>query len=267
MILETVVRAHFLIALTALVLSACGGSETPTGVTPTEPASASAAASPQPTPQPQAAQEDAAAPTEPAAVARTEPRAEIGERRFREGTHYERLQPQQPTSTSGDKVEVAEVFMYSCPHCFTFEPYIEQWSETKADYIDLVRIPAAWNPLAELHARAYYTAEALGKLDEMHAPFFREFHVNRNYLDTEAYLRDFFGEFGVDGETFDNTFNSFAVHTKIQRAKDLVQRYRVSGTPGIVVNGKYLTSGSMAQSYENWFDIIDELAAVEWASQ
>ena len=156
--------------------------------------------------------------------------------------------------------------MYSCPHCFTFEPFIEQWNESKADYINFVRIPAAWNALAELHARAFYTAQVLGKEEEMHAPFFREFHVNRNYLDSEDKLRDFFGQFGVDAETFDNTFNSFAVHTKVQRAKDLVMRYRVTGTPGVVVQGKYLTSGTMAQSYENWFAIINELAAVEWAA-
>ncbi len=80
-------------------------------------------------------------------------------------------------------------------------------------------------------------------------------------------MADFFAEFGVDADTFSSTFNSFAVHTKVQRAKDLVQRYRVTGTPGIVVEGKYLTSGTLAQSYENWFAIIDELAAVEWASK
>jgi len=92
--------------------------------------------------------------------------APVGERRFREGAHYELLTPQQPTSTDGDMVEVAEVFMYSCPHCFTFEPYLEQWSEGKADYVNFVRIPAAWNSLAELHARAFYAAEVLGKGEE-----------------------------------------------------------------------------------------------------
>lgn len=259
-------KSKTVIAIAALVLVACSGSEAP-------PPSQQAAA-PAPAEQGRTTQNEAAPPAAPAeqaaaapAVAAADRNIDIGERRFREGAHYELLQPQQPISTEGDQIEVAEVFMYSCPHCFTFEPYIEQWSENKADYVNLVRIPAAWNALAELHARAYYTAEALGKLEEMHAPFFREFHVNRNYLDTEDKLQDFFAEFGVDADTFSSTFNSFAVHTKIQRAKDLVQRYRVTGTPGVVVHGKYLTSGSLAQSYENWFEIIDELAAVEWASK
>ncbi len=164
-------------------------------------------------------------------------------------------------------IEVAEVFMYSCPGCFAFEPYIEQWTQGKADYINFVRIPAAWNAVAEVHARAFYTAEVLGKLEEMHTPFFREFHINGNYLDTESKLMEFFARFGVDEDTFSSTFNSFAVHTKLQRAKDLIARYRVSETPNVVVNGRYLTRGSLAQSYQNWFDILDELAAVEWASE
>jgi thiol:disulfide interchange protein DsbA len=129
-----------------------------------------------------------------------------------------------------------------------------------------VRIPAPWNAVAVLHARAYYTAEALGKTDEIDGPFFNEFHVNRNFLDTEAKIASFFAKHGVDETTFTNTFNSFAVDAKIKRAEDLVKRYRVPSTPAVVVNGKYLTSGSMAGSYEQWFAIIDELAASEHAA-
>ena len=195
---------------------------------------------------------------------RSEP---VGERRFSEGTHYVLLTSRQPTSTDGDRVEVAEVFMYSCPACFSFDPYIENWSRGRAGSVNFVRIPAAWNAVAELHARAYYTAEVLGKLKEMHTPFFREFHVNGNYLDTEDKLIDFFARLDVDEETFSNSFNSFAVHTKLQRAKDLIARYRVSETPSVVVDGRYLTRGALAESYDTWFDIIDEVAAVEWAAR
>lgn len=193
--------------------------------------------------------------------------AALSQRRFQEGQHYTRLTPEQPTvETEGDMVEVVEVFQYSCPACNNFEPFIEAWLDTKADYVNFVRVPAPWNPLSELHARAFYTADALGILEESHSAFFDEFHRNRNYMQSEAELADFYSQFGVDEETFLSTFNSFAVHTKIQRAADLIQRYQVNGTPGIVVNGKYQASGSQAGSYETWFAIIDELAAVEWAS-
>jgi thiol:disulfide interchange protein DsbA len=186
---------------------------------------------------------------------------------LRSGRDYRLIDPAQPTSTEAGKVEVAEVFQYSCPACFSAEPLLEQWKAQKADYVNFVRLPAAWNALGEVHARAFYAAEALGKLEEMHQAFFNEIHIERNLLDTEAKLASFFGRFGVDEETFMKTFSSFSVHTKVQRANDLIRRYRVLATPNIVVAGKYVTDGSMAGSYDRWFEIIDALAEGEQQSQ
>ena len=185
---------------------------------------------------------------------------------FEAGTHYTVITPPQPTSTDDGKIEVTEIFMFACPGCFAFEPHLQRWLEKKADYINFVRIPAAWNPTAEIHARAYYTAEALGKLGEIDEPFFTAFHTQRNYLETEAKLADFFEQHGVDKATFARTFNSFAVTAKLKRAEELIGRYGVESTPSVVVNGKYLATGRMAGTYEAWFAIVDELAAREHAA-
>jgi thiol:disulfide interchange protein DsbA len=185
---------------------------------------------------------------------------------FEAGKHYTVISPAQPTSTDAGKVEVAEIFMYSCPACFSFEPHIQRWLGRKADYVNFVRIPAPFNQVAVLHGRAYYTAEALGKAEEMDADFFNEFHVNRNMLDTEAKIAALFAKHGVDEATFKSTFNSFAVNAKMKRAEELVRRYRVQGTPAVIVNGKYNTGGQMAGSYDAWFAIIDDLAAREHAA-
>jgi len=126
-----------------------------------------------------------------------------------------------------------------------------------------VRIPAVWNPLVQLHARAFYTAEALGRSEQMHEAFFREIHVNRNALDDEAKLQEFFAGFGVDAAAFKTAFDSFAVHTKLQRADELSRRYEISSVPTIVINGKYVTDGEMAGGYEPLIELIDELAATE----
>jgi thiol:disulfide interchange protein DsbA len=187
--------------------------------------------------------------------------------RFELGTHYNRLSPAQPTSSSPDEVEVAEIFWYGCPHCFAFDPYVKAWVGRKPEYVSFVRIPAVWNPLLRLHARAFYTAEALGKGAEMHDPLFREIHENHNMLDTEDKLRDFFGQFGVSAEAFKGAFDSFAVHAKLQRADELNRRYRVSSVPTIVVNGKYTTDGSMAGGYDELFALVDELVAAEHAKK
>ena len=186
--------------------------------------------------------------------------------KFEAGKHYEVLPAPQPTSVPAGKVEVAEVFMYGCPHCFAFEPYIQKWLATKPDYVSFVRVPAPWNPMAVLHARAFYTAEMLGKSAVIDEPFFKAFHEESNYLDTEDKLADLFAKLGVDRDTFQKTFHSFGVDAKLSRANELVTRYKVTGTPAVVVNGKYLTNGAMSGSYDNWFAIIDELAAKEHAA-
>ena len=187
---------------------------------------------------------------------------------FEAGKHYAVLSPAQPTSTSPGKVEFAEIFMFGCPGCFGFEPSIHAWLEQKADYINFVRLPAQWSshPESPMHARAYYTAEALGKLGEFEQDFFDEVHRKGNLLDTEEKLVAFFAAHGVDEAAFKSTFNSFAVNAKLKRAEELVQRYRVQSTPSVVVNGKYLTAGRMAGSVEAWFAIIDDLAAREHAA-
>ncbi|MBN1240661.1 MAG: thiol:disulfide interchange protein DsbA/DsbL, partial [Gammaproteobacteria bacterium] len=183
--------------------------------------------------------------------------------RFQLGTHYQRLTPTQPTSSGPERVEVAEVFWYGCPHCYTFEPYLARWQETKPDYVSFVRIPAVWNPLVELHARAFYTAAALGKGEEMHDAFFAEIHERGALLDSKDALAEFFGRFGVDREAFESAFESFDVHTQVQRAEELSRRYRIESVPSVVVNGKYTANASMAGGYEELIALIDELAASE----
>jgi thiol:disulfide interchange protein DsbA len=183
---------------------------------------------------------------------------------FEAGTQYELLTPVQPRVTEAPgKVEVAEIFMFGCPHCAAFEPHLQDWLKSAPSYVSFVRVPAVWNAIAELHARAYYTAEALGKTAEIDGPFFNEIHVKHNMLDSVDKLAAFFGQFGVDDKTFRAKFTSFEIDAKVSRATDLVKRYKVPGTPAVVIDGKYLTNGAMAGTYEMWFAILDNLVAKE----
>ena len=233
--------------LTVLALAACGGPADPTD----EPGAA--------TEQPSSARD----PLEPELVA-TAPSADAPTTgRFELGVHYLRLSPTQPTSSNPDQVEVCEVFWYGCPHCNELDPLIERWRESKPDYVNFVRVHAVWNPLLQLHARAFYTAEGLGKGEEMHTEFFREIHERGNRLDTEAKLQEFFGRFGVDADAFKDAFDSFAVQAKMQRADELSRRYRIDGVPTIVVNGKYTTDAVMVGGYEELLALVDELAEAE----
>jgi thiol:disulfide interchange protein DsbA len=253
--------------LVVLALAGCGGGSEPPSQAAAPPSAVDQPAQASNVPETEAPEAAAATQESAAAAALSTSTDSPTSARFRLGTHYERLSPTQPTSSGPDQVEVAEVFWYGCPHCFTFDPYLASWKNRKADYVNFVRIPAVWNPLVQLHARAFYTAEALGKGEEMHEALFREIHDNRNFLDTEEKLQAFFGKFNVSAADFKNAFDSFAVHTKIQRADELNRRYRVASVPMIVINGKYVTDVGMAGGHAEILDLIDELAASERAGK
>lgn len=180
---------------------------------------------------------------------------------FDEGIEYERVKPPVPTH-SGNKVEVVEMFWYGCPHCFRFEPHLQKWLKKKPANVEFVRIPATFNKLWKLHARAFYTADVLGIAEKLHKPLFDTYHLARNRLDTEKKLRDFFVKQGVKGSDFDDTFYSFAVETRLARAVDLTQRYGISGVPSIIVNGKYRTSNKIS-GHASMLEVVDFLIKKE----
>jgi thiol:disulfide interchange protein DsbA len=173
--------------------------------------------------------------------------------------HFTILTTAQGTSSSPDLVEVTEVFWYGCPHCYSFDPYLEKWKEGLPDDVNFVRLPVMWNPTNQIHARIFYTAEALGKLDEVHEAVFLAMHRDKKTLSTEASIQEFLLQFGISEQEFNDTFRSFAVESKLQRAKNLTERYRIQSVPLLVTNGKYLTQGSEIQDFDEMLAVTDEL--------
>lgn len=184
--------------------------------------------------------------------------------RFKEGQHYQKIVPAQPTGVAAGKVEVAEVFWYGCTHCFSLDPAIESWrAKGKPGYVEFTRIPAMWNDTTRLHARVFYTAELLGKLDQLHSLIFREFHVSGNQLNTVDKISAFFQQHGVSKDEFTKAFSSFTVETKLQRADMMNRRYRINSVPTMIVNGKYSADVGSAGGESQLFALIEELAAHE----
>ena len=181
---------------------------------------------------------------------------------YEEGIHYERVVPPQPTSTVG-KVEVLEIFWYGCPHCFRLEPYIERWLKKKPENAQFVRLPGVFRPSWEPGARAYYTAILLDKMEEIHKPLFNAIHLQKKKLNTEDAMRDFFADQGIDKKKFIKTYKSFAVETRLRRAKTMTGRYGIEGVPAIIINGKYRVSAQSAGSNAEMLKVINFLIAKE----
>lgn len=179
-----------------------------------------------------------------------------------EGIDYTELAKPQPTE-SGDKVEVLEVFMYSCPHCFHLEPTFDKWLATKPDNVEFRRMPAVFGPKVVPHARAFYAAEMMGVEEKLHMPLFRALHEQKKQIYEEDALVAFAEEQGIDGIEFRKAFNSFFVNMKVRRAQEMGKRYGVDGVPSVIVNGKYRTSPSQTGSRDKMVEVIDHLIGVE----
>jgi protein dithiol oxidoreductase (disulfide-forming) len=158
---------------------------------------------------------------------------------------------------SGGRAQVVEFFQFGCFPCYSFESQLERWQQIVEPRIEVVRIPVIWNERGELHARAYYTAAALDKLDIVRGPLFAEIHERGNPLLSAAALAKLFAAYGVDLATFEETFNSSAVDAQVERAAALAREYDITATPALVVGGRYLVKNGAANGM---FAIAEELA-------
>jgi thiol:disulfide interchange protein DsbA len=207
-----------------------------------------------------------------AAVASTASAAPaVAPSQWQETVNYTRLVPAQPTSVAPGQVEVLEFFWYACPHCYALDPLVEAWIKTKPSYVSFSRVPVMWNENHRQLARLFYALDSMGKLDALHSAIFKEIHVKNdplvdpslNEAATERLQTAFVQSQGVAADAFHTAYHSFAVETDLQRADQLTMRYRVSGVPTFVVNGKYVADVGTAQGEEHMMSLVSYLAAEE----
>lgn len=184
---------------------------------------------------------------------------------FQEGTHYTTLRQAQPTST-GDKVEVLEVFSYTCIHCYHLAAPLARWEAEKPKDAELRYIHVAW-PGAQHYARAFFALEAMGDLKKVHQPLFESiFGGNKQYRTLEE-LGDFVATHGVDRTKFIATANSFSANTRLKQAEQAMMRYEIEGTPTVIVAGKYKVQFGTAVPMPKVGEVINFLVEKELAAR
>ncbi len=183
---------------------------------------------------------------------------------FKEGTDYVKLSS--PVKTDDPtQIEVREFFWFGCPHCYQLEPVIQKWKQTLPEGVKFVATPSPLNKSWAVHAHAFYVAEAIGKLDQIHRDLFHAIHAEkkRSQLSTQEGLASFFTQYGISEDEFNKLYQSFSVRVKVRNAEALGKAYRLTGVPAIVVNGKYVVQPSMAKSFERMMQIVDFLIEKE----
>lgn len=166
---------------------------------------------------------------------------------------YTLVTPAQPPldGNNGKQVEVIEFFYYGCPHCYNLQPALKTWLKNAPKDVEFRRMPTvfreSWLPLT----RTYYALEAVGALEKVHDDVFEAVHrQNINFTDKRILL-EWAAKRGVDTKKLGEAYDSFAVQTKTQRSVQLTRAYGITGTPSVVVAGRYLTAPSMTMNADN----------------
>ncbi|MBU6211676.1 MAG: thiol:disulfide interchange protein DsbA/DsbL [Gammaproteobacteria bacterium] len=189
--------------------------------------------------------------------------------KWQAGRHYRVVSPPQATGVSADKVEVIEIFWYGCGACFVLDPYLETWKKSKPAHVEFVRVPVTWNAGAKLHARLYYTLQALKQDDRLHTKVFDSIHRGGNGLlgrdegTTLPVMLAWAKQNGIEEKAFTDAWNSMWVNTRLRQADETVRRYRAEGTPFMVINGKYTTDVGSAGGIPQMLNLINDLANAE----
>lgn len=176
---------------------------------------------------------------------------------YTEGVEYIEVPPQ-PVET-GAKIEVREFFWYGCPHCYHLEPVLARWRKTLSPKAEFVRTPAIFRENWAVHARAYFAFQALGVSGKLDTAMFRAIHEQNRPLDTEASLTAFAVEQGLDEKRFSDAYRSFSMQNSLKQVTKLQSVYSLNSVPTLVVDGRYITSPSLARGQEEVAKVLDFL--------
>lgn len=180
---------------------------------------------------------------------------------FKAGKDYIPLDRPVATDVGAGKVEVLEFFWYSCPHCNQFEPTFAQWVKNAPKDVVVRRIPVAFREDFAPQQRLYFTLEAMDLVEKMHVRVFTAIHGEKLLLNTDAAVLSWIEKQGIDKAKFSEIYKSFGVATKIKRAVQLQNDFKIEGVPSLGVAGRYYIDGSSAGSMERALKVADALIA------
>jgi thiol:disulfide interchange protein DsbA len=177
------------------------------------------------------------------------------------GSDYLVLDPRAPVEAPAGKIEVVEFFWYNCPHCNAFEPQLEAWVKTLPKDVAFRRAPVAFRDDFAPQQRLYYTLEAMGLVEKLHAKVFAAIHVEKTDLSKAPAIADWVAKQGVDMAKFNGLYSSFSVATKATKAAQLQNAYKVEGVPALGVAGRFYVDGTLAKSMANAIKVVEALVA------
>ena len=196
------------------------------------------------------------------------------------GVHYSVI-PTQRTDVPAGKVEVMEVFSYGCPACNSYRPILKKLKAALPPNAQLVYLPASWHPEENwpMFQRAFLTAQSMGISEKAHEQMYDAIwttgelgvadpvtHRTKSTLPSIEDIARFYQKVtGVKAEKFVAASKSFSVDLKMRQADSKIIAMQVSGTPTLVVAGKYRLNNDNLTT-DNMIALVNYLVAKESAA-
>lgn len=178
---------------------------------------------------------------------------------YKAGIHYSIIEPAWDTGKT-DKVVVYEFFGYLCPHCYTFQPYMQAFEQRKADNVEVVRVPMIFQPMWKIYAQAFYTAESMGILEKTHHAFFKAIHQEHKQFRSIEQIAEWYQKnFGVDKDKFLSTAKSFMIDGMVRKSDQMMKQMKITSTPTVVVDGKFKPNVKQIHNRDDLMKLVDYL--------
>ena len=161
----------------------------------------------------------------------------IAQEQLTEGKEYQRLKAPQAVE-SGTKIEVIEFYSYGCNHCRDLEEFLGPWTKKVPADVAFKRVPVAFQPAWVNLGKIYYTLEALGR-EDLTPKVFQAIHGANMKLFEDKVFFEWATNNGLDAAKVQEMWGSFAVNSKMNRAKTVAGNYSVDSVPMLFIDGKF----------------------------
>ena len=152
-----------------------------------------------------------------------------------------------------ERNQVIKFFSYACSHCYALDPFIEIFKKNNNN-INFKYVPAIFSDQMIPLAKLFFTLDTMNLLTKLHESVYEVIHVDKKRIFTDKKIFKWAeGNDLINFVEFKKIYDSFDTNNKILYAKNLTIKSQITGTPYLMINGKYLTGPSLISKSNGGF--------------
>ena len=179
---------------------------------------------------------------------------------FKEGTDYFVV-----SKVASKKPEVVEYFSFLCPACYRFEPLVNNLKKTLPSDVAFRKnhTETLGGKVGEELVKAYSLSKLLKSNDVMVPKIFQAIHVTRMPIASMNDIKPLFMDAGVSEKKFNAGVKSFKLKRMVNQMRQDNKRFRITGVPTFIINGKYQVNNKKITSEEQFDKLVNYLVQLK----